>query len=287
MAAGVSPKALLVGSILSLIIGAVIPYTNMIINGTLLAHNYSTPIALFLFFIFVLFVNALLGLLQPRLALVRAELAVVYIMALLSTSIPTVGFTENLLPIITGLYYYATPENKWEELIHPHVPEWLAPQDPQAVRYFYEGLPEGMSVPWDAWVEPLFYWCLLMAALYWVSICAMVILRKQWVANEKLIYPLVQLPLEMINDDERRSLIKPFFKNRVMWVGFAVPFTIGSANALHNYYEFLPKIVLSGNMYLFRNSTFLLFDVNMALVGFAFLLNRDVALGFWLFFLLS
>ena len=286
-AAGVSPRALLVGSILALMIGTLTPYTNMIINGTLMAHNFSTPAALFLFFVFLLFVNVLLGLLQPRLALDRAELAVVYIMAMLATAIPTVGFTENLLPIIAGLYYYATPENKWEELIHPHVPEWLAPQDLRAVRHFYEGLPEGMSVPWDAWVEPLFYWCLFMGSLYWVSICAMVILRRQWVANEKLIYPLVQVPLEMIQDDEKRSLLKPFFRNRVMWAGFAIPFCIGMVNALHNYYEFLPQIVLVGDTHLFRSTTYLRFDLNMALVGFAYLLNRDVALGFWVFFLLS
>ena len=284
---GVSLRALLVGTILSLIIGTITPYTNMIINGTLMAHNFSTPAALFLFFVFLLFVNVLLGRLHPRLALARAELAVVYIMAMLATAIPTVGFTENLLPIIAGLYYYATPENRWEELIHPNVPEWLALRDPRAVRHFYEGLPEGMSVPWDAWAEPLFYWCLFMVALYWVSICAMVILRRQWIANEKLIYPLVQVPLEMIQDDEKRSLIKPFLRNRVMWAGFAIPFLLGTVNALHNYYEFLPQIIPVGEMQVFRNTTYLRFDLNLALVGFAYLLNRDVALGFWVFFLLS
>ena len=177
-APGITFRALFIGAVLSLIIGAAVPYTNIIINGTVLAHNFSTPAALFVFFVFLILINLRLGLGQPRFALTRPELAVVYIMAMLATSIPTIGFTENLLPIISGLYYYATPENKFAVLIHPHVPEWIAPQDPKAVQYFYEGLPEGMSVPWDAWIEPLLYWCLFIVTLYWVSICAMVILRK-------------------------------------------------------------------------------------------------------------
>ena len=72
-----------------------------------------------------------------------------------------------------------------------------------------------------------------------------------------------------------------------MWIGFAIPFLIGNINALHGYYEYLPQIVTATSMSLFRNTTYLRFDLNVALTGFAYLLNRDVALGFWLFFLLS
>ena len=285
---GVTRKALGIGALLSLIIGAAVPYTNMIINGTLLAHNFSTPAALFLFFLLILGVNLLLRWLLPGYALRRAELAVVYIMAMLATSVPTVGFTENLLPIISGLYYYATPENNWAELIHPHVPYWLAPQDPVAVRHFYEGLPEGLSVPWGAWAAPLVAWTIFILAFYWVCLCSMVILRKQWVEHEKLVYPLIQLPLEMIRDaDQPGRLVPPFFRKGVMWAGFAIPFAIGVVNGLHSYFEFIPQIILFGEMPMFRDSVILRFDVNLALIGFAYLINRDVAVGFWLFFLLS
>ena len=285
---GVTAKALGVGALLSLIIGAAVPYTNMIINGTLLAHNFSTPAALFLFFLLILGVNVLLRWVLPGYALRRAELAVVYIMAMLATSVPTVGFTENLLPIISGLYYYATPENNWAELIHPHVPYWLAPQDPVAVRHFYEGLPEGLSVPWVAWAAPLAAWTIFILAFYWVCLCSMVIMRKQWVEHEKLVYPLIQLPLEMIRGaDGPGRLVPPFFRKGVMWAGFTIPFVIGVVNGLHSYFEFIPQIILFGEMPMFRESVILRFDVNLALIGFAYLINRDVAVGFWLFYLLS
>ena len=137
---GVTPKALLFGGGASVFIGIGVPYSNMIIKGTVLAHNFSTPAALFVFFILLAFLNPFLRQIHPSLPLNRAELAVVYIMAMVATSIPTIGFTEYVLPITTGLFYFATPENNWEGLIHPHVPRWIAPQNLQAIRYFYEGL---------------------------------------------------------------------------------------------------------------------------------------------------
>ena len=196
-------------------------------------------------------------------------------MAMVATSIPTIGFTEYVLPITTGLFYFATPENNWEGLIHPHVPRWIAPQNLQAIRYFYEGLPEGMPLPWAAWIEPLAYWCLFILALYWVSICTMVILRRQWLENEKLLYPLVQVPVEMIQGTEANS--GRFFRNPIMWLGFAAPFVIGNINALHSYYEFIPRIETFMALHLFRNTTYLRLDINLALIGFGYLLSRDVA----------
>ncbi len=283
---GITFRAVFIGALLSLFIGIAVPYTNMIIKGTYLAHNFSTPAALFVFFILVGIINVILGALRRSFALSRAELATVYIMVMIATAIPTIGFSEHVLPIIIGLYYFATPENDWANLIHPNVPEWITPKDPDAIRYFYEGLPEGQSVPWNEWFEPIFYWCLFIVTLYFVMICTMIILRKQWMERERLLYPLVQVPLEMIQDDERGSLIKPLFKNPIMWAGFAIPFMIENVNALHNYFPFIPNIVTYTSLSLFRNTTWLLLYLNVPLIGFAYLLNRDIALGFWLFFLL-
>ena len=284
---GVTFRSVFIGALLSLFIGIAVPYSNMIIKGTLLAHNFSTPAALFVFFILVAIINVILGALRRSFALSRPELATVYIMAMIATAIPTIGFSEYVLPIITGLYYFATPENDWEILIHPNVPEWITPNDPDAIKYFYEGLPEGQSVPWNEWFEPIFYWCLFIVTLYLVMICMMIILRKQWMERERLLYPLVQVPLEMIQDDERGSLIKPFFKNPVMWIGFAIPFMIENVNALHSYFPFIPRIEIGTSLSLFRNAIGLNLFFNLPLIGFAYLLNRDIALGFWLFFLLT
>ena len=138
---GVTFRSLLIGSLMALFIGIVLPYTNMIIKGSLLAHNLNTPAALFVFFIYVGIINVVLGFIRRRYALAPPELAVVYIMAMLATAIPTIGFSEYLLPIVAGIYYYASPENRWEEIIHPYVPKWMAPQDLEAIGISMRGCP--------------------------------------------------------------------------------------------------------------------------------------------------
>ena len=283
-------RAVFVGAVLSLGIGVSLPYTNMIIKGGLLAHNFSTPAALFSFFIFVGAINVGLGLVRRTWELHRGELATVYIMAMLATSIPTIGFSENLLPIIAGYRYYATPENKWAESFLAELPPWLVPTDLAAVRGFYEGHPDG--IPWAAWVEPLVYWCTFILAIYWVTMCVMVILRRQWMDREKLLYPLVQVPLALMQDDAQHSRIKPFFRSKVMWAGFALPFLMGSFNALHSYFPGIPELSSYAgqgpmSMQVLFFGTPVIIMLNFGLVGFGYLLSRDVAAGVWLFFVIA
>ena len=291
---GVSLRAVLWGAALSLWIGVSLPYTNMIIKGGLLAHNHNTPAALFVFFLFVGLVHTATAAIKRTWAYSRGELATIYIMAMMATVIPTIGFSEYLLPIIAGFTYYATPENAWRDSFHPFLPKWAVPQDEDAVRYFYEGLPEGLPLPWATWVEPVFYWVVFILAVYWTSACAMVIVRRQWLEREKLLYPLVQLPLDMIRDDKTESILKPFFRNTTMWIGFAVPFLIGSYNSLHMYFPAIPEIPSAAGqgplitMYMvFRGTTQIFVMLNFGLVGFAYLLSRDIALGLWMFALLA
>ena len=45
--------------------------------------------------------------------------------------------------------------------------------------------------------------------------------------------------------DEGDSILKPFFRNPVMWIGFAVPFLLGSYHSLHGYFPALPPMTIS------------------------------------------
>ena len=145
---GVSLRAVLCGAALALWIGVSLPYTNMVIKGAVLAHNHNAPAALFVFFLFVGLVHTATAAIKRGWRFSRGELATIYIMALIATVIPTIGFSEYLLPIIAGFSYYATPENAWGDLFHPFLPRWAVPQDEDAIRHFYEGLPQGMPLPW-------------------------------------------------------------------------------------------------------------------------------------------
>lgn len=279
-------RGILVGLLFSFFIGIVIPYNDMVIYGEGLANDFSTPGAFFLFFILVGIINVILKKIKRNFALTEQELLVIFIMMIVASAIPSMGLSEYLLPIISAPFYYATAENKWAEIIQPHIKPWMVPQDSNAIRYFYEGLPKGASIPWGVWIKPLCFWGIFLITLYFVMICMMVILRKQWVERERLLFPITYLPLEMVKED-KLSPINPFFKSKLMWMGFVVPFVIIGINNLHQYHPFIPYISLVKGVPIFRNTTNLIFSLSFPMLGFGYLISLEILFSLWFFNLLA
>jgi hypothetical protein len=282
---GVSCRAVLIGLFCCLGIAVGEPYGVMVLRGSPLAADFSTGAALFLFFLLTLLVNPLTRLLTGS-PLRRGELATIYIMMIVAAALPSWGFAMNLIPLLGGLFYYATPENNWSELIHPHLPEWLVVTDQQAVWNLFEGASRGEAVPWNIWLQPLLAWSLFTVTVYFITLCILVILRKQWMEREKLLFPLATLPLEMSVQEEKKFL-PPLLRNYLMWIGFLIPTVLNSINGLHSYFNFIPSINLSNFIPILRNSVILRCTPRFEVIGLSYLLSLDVSFGVWLFALLA
>jgi hypothetical protein len=283
---GCSPRAIVVGLVLAAFMGLAIPWGDMVIKGSQMGVWNTNPGAIFLFFMLVAIVNTLLGLLHRRLALDAGELAVVYIMLLVANTLPARGFAAYVPAIATGAFYYASPENNWKEQVLPYLPDWAMVHDEAAVRQYYEGAEAGQSVPWDLWLGPLAFWVAFGLALYLVMVSVSVILRRQWVERERLVYPMMQLPQHMLREDADGH--KRFFRSWAMWLGFLLPCAIVNINALHNYFEVFPTIATNfGAVSLFRNSITIGFSLSFTMLGFSFLISRNIAAGLIFFFLLN
>ena len=286
---GASLRAFGIGTLLCLVIGVGTIYGNCIIKGSFMAWAFSTPVALFLFFYLIL-ANILVKPLGQSLCLSRQELTLIYFMMIVAASLPTFGMVSHLLPMITNVYYFASPENRWEELLQPHVPRWIAPSDPDVIEGFYEGLfIRGQQIPWGAWVESLCYWTVFLAALYLVSTSMMVMVRRQWIERERLLYPIMQAPIALVEEAESagRFRVPAILRHPYMWIGFAVPALIITCNGLHSYYPAFPTFNLSTGITLFRGTVGLLFNISFSLLGFSYFINRELALGIWVFHLLT
>ena len=155
----ITGRALLIGSIAAAGIGLLAPWAIHVMRGSYMANDFGTPAAVGLMFFLVAGPNLLALHLRRRLALTSAELITIYSMMIVASAIPTTGLTAQLIPISVGAHYYASPENGWDELVVPHIAEWLLPKgaglDAPIIDYLYEGLPAGASVPWGAWATPL------------------------------------------------------------------------------------------------------------------------------------
>ena len=262
------------------------PYNLLVHRGSCLTIDFSTGAAIAVLFFAVFFLNGLLRAFLPGLSLSSGELSISYLMAAIACSICTMGLTLQLVPLVPAMDYLASPENEWARDVLPHVPHWLRLQGEDVILGFYEGLSEGESIPWGAWAKPLLAWMPVIIGLYLVMISLAVLFSRQWIEHERLAYPLAQVPLVMTSQEEGRAL-NAFFRNPVMWLGFAVPFTNTGLNGLHFYHHFVPNFYLNTHINLFHDMPALWFNLTFPMMGFAYLVHQEVALSVWLFYLVG
>ncbi len=286
--AGVTWRAVLLGAVFVFAISLLSPWAVLMVQGSQLTSNAIPLIAVALLFVVTLILIPAVKAIGQRIFMSREELITVYVMMLVGSVVVTTGFTGSFLSVISGAQYYASPENEWADLFVPYIHEWLGPTDSDAIRLFYEGLPTGAAVPWAAWATPLAAWISFMLVFYFVTLCVGVLLRGQWVENERLIFPLTRLPLEMLEDaDQRETLLSWLYRSRVMWLGFAIPVLIQSWNSLRFYHDVFQPIDLHGSVVLLQGMLSLPFRLNFPILGLAYLMSLNVAFSVWFFFLVG
>ena len=227
---GATGRALLTGGLLAALIAIGVPYGGMVIQGSRLGLSSATPAAFFLLFVLLMTVQVGLGAVRREWAFGRGELLTIFAMMAVATAIPTRGVVGLLLPMITGtllLRYSRKPVGRVD-------PSAIWPTGwSSRTQLRYPGLlrtERGAQC-----VDPLqmLGWCHLgrwlafYAAFYLSLICLMNILRRQWVDNERLAYPLAQVPLAMIQGAEESRLALLFPPARSF--GWAWPFPLSSA----------------------------------------------------------
>jgi len=288
-------RAALIGLVCVAILCVVTPYTDLVMQGSGIVANHLPIGVTFIFLVLVFFLNTVLRWLGRRWALTRAELVVILIMMLVASSIPGVGYMLLALSVPGGMWYYATDENKWaSRFIEPYVPSALVPPKGDAVTWFYEGLPKGASIPWGAWAQPIIWWS-AYALLFWFAyFCLGVILRRQWIEHERLVFPLAQVPLDILGDDPFPSGASAFFRDKLMWIGFFAVFLLHTSNSLYLYNGLFPYFKLTAlpvGAGLINRPWDALKDEQLyiypSMVGIAFLISSEVAASMWFFYLFN
>jgi len=225
-ASGLTWRALILGLIFTALTDLWIHWAELVLGGrghTALA-NTSIPVGAFNVLFLLVVVNLVLTRFLRPLAFTAAELLVIYTMMTVSTVLSSSGGLHFVVPGITAAFYYASSSNGWAGLFHQYIPDWIALKDKDALRAFYVG---NARVPWEAWKVPMLAWIGFLALFAIATLCIVVILRRQWIDRERLAFPTVAVPVEMIREGQS------FFKNRLLWIGFAIPFLIDVMNTVH------------------------------------------------------
>jgi len=213
----------------------------VVMMGEVRYSGHPTTVSLFFNVIFsilvIRLVNEVVRWRLPHLALTQGEQLVTYTMLSIASALAGHDGIQMLAPIVAAPHWYATPENKWEELICPQIPSHWVVTDHGSLEAVYRGGTSPYTLAHLApWIGPVVTWTLYMVALLWVMLCINVLIRRQWTEHEKLSYPLIAVPLQIT--EPRGSL----FRNKLLWLGFAVAAGIDILNGLHVQYPTVPQI---------------------------------------------
>ena len=229
-----------------------------------------------------------------RWALSQAELLLLYGMLCLGTCAAGYGFVQILINQMAAPFYpnNATSSSGFQDRIWPYIPAWLAPRDPAVINGFFRG----NSTLYDpqvlaGWAVPVLAWTAFIFAIFWVLLCATTLLRRQWVEEERLTFPLVLLPLEMTEGGGR----KPFWANKWMWGGFLVAGLAESVNALNFLYPAVPELPIKPvgpnqlDQFLtqrpWNQAGMFRIAFYPFVIGIAYLLSLDVSFSCWFLYL--
>ena len=219
----ITKRSLLVGLGMAIFMPLWPTYTSFVLHSTRADHSHLS-MAMLVPFVALLVLNAFLE--KRGIGFSPTELLTVCSIGLVASTMQGEWFTVWFLQILTMPAYYASPENRFDELLLPHMPIWTTITNREAVRGFYEGLVPGHAFPWGEWFSVLTWWGLFVGAILTINLCLSVLLRKQWMEYEKLSFPVATALLELTGVSGTTATLRTLVKNRLFQMGFGFTFVI-------------------------------------------------------------
>ena len=195
---GVTFRSILIGILLCLWNAYWLAYAAELIRPQFLLNFVSLFFNAIFSLSFVIFINIFLRQLAPEKAFTAQEMLVIYIMVVMVSTFGGHTMMTFLVGTLAHPFRFATSENEWANLFWHFIPDWFVPTDGVLDDYF-----TGDSTLYQAkhllgWILPVVTWTGFITILWFIMICFNVIIRAKWTEQEKLAYPIVQLPIQMV-----------------------------------------------------------------------------------------
>jgi len=269
-------------------------YSDNILHSTLLIGGYMPILVIATIAVLSMAVNPLLG----RRRFSAGEMTLAIAMMLVACSVPTSGLLRYFPPQLASTVFYSTDIKDGANYINA-LPDALLPtKDPTSViiRSFLHGIDpiqgETLASTWQPWIIPYIAWAFFLVPMMLAVMFICALMRKQWVVNERLSFPLATIQMELIADPEPGRRFNPLWRNRLLWIGILIPLVIHTYNGLGMFHPTLRRFPLE-------------YDITQALseypwntlagaikqnafyfsmIGITFFVSLDVAFSIWFFY---
>jgi hypothetical protein len=300
-------RSVLLGLFGVVLICGLTPYNDYALNNTYLVGNNLPLGVVLILFVIAIAVNGPLSKFAPRHALSSGELAVAMSMALVSCALPSSGLMRYFPPTLVVPFDQMNFKPDFAALFEQlRLPRWLWPTfdgdsprqwmtDPIVAGYVRKWDPDDGPPPFAAWVTPALTWGVFLAALYGAVLCLCVIMRRQWVENERLPFPLAQIQLALIEQPAPRRFFNSILSRRSFWFAFAAVFLLHFWRGLARVWpQYFPEIPVYWNFHaLMTEPPWVHIDpkvkdgaIFFAIVGVTYFVSSPVAFSLFVFFLL-
>jgi len=317
-------RALIIAALLAALVALGGHFNDAYMRQTYMVGNLFPVSVVGMLVVLVVLVNPLLRRLRRAWELRAAELALIVIVPFAVCAVPGGGFLRTFTQGLVMPIHYEKSTPAWQKNeVLSYVPDRLLPgggADSEAVVGNYiQGMRTqdshiGLSgVPWRAWRGPLLFWIPLFGAVMLGLIGLSLVLHRQWVTHEHLVYPVAQFvgalspggpaaagntpaagPAHAPGQDGARSIVS----QRLFWYGLVPVFVLHVINGLSAWHptfiripheldltplqELLPKLSgTPGSGHLFRSTIY------FTVVAFAYFLPSDITLSLGLTTFLS
>ena len=236
----------------SLLLGTLLVPLNSwwIIQMELVRYSaHPTTVSLFFNLIFIVVVlsaaNLLTARVRPTWALSQGEILVVYMMCALGSCIASHDMIQVMAMIYTAPMHFISSYPGWQRFMDLLPPDGVV-MDTYAADLFYRGQHSVLDPRiLSAWAVVIVFWAAVLFLLLFVMQCLNVIIRRQWMENEKLAFPIIQLPLAL-TENAGTGKLPSLFTRPVFWIGFSLAAGVDLINSLNLYYPSIPGILNPG-----------------------------------------
>ncbi len=284
---GVTLRSVVFGLCLAVAVSLLANTVLYLVHGSLMAYSHMPMGNLILILLSMVLCSVLAFRFGRPFVFSSSEWLTIFTMGFVSSLGPTYGVSGYLVGVIVSPYYFATPENRWSEFLHPNLPDFIFPQNRNGeMSWFYNGLPPDAGVPWESWAGPLFWWFTFIAAVAFACFCASIIIRRQWSEHEKLVFPAMEPIVEMASSAGAGGRLLPeLMKGRMFWAGFSVSAFIYCWNMIGWFFPAFPSFRMTPGWYLpvARDFPALWISFNTFAVCFAYFASLEVLFSLWFF----
>lgn len=302
-------RSLLIGALAVCAICVLTPFNDLVLSDSSLTAGFVPMGAVLIEFLIIVLINAPLNRFKPKLALSPGELSVILLMTFVGCAIPSWGLMRFLVPTPVSPFYLGGYDGQfWKTFSQLHLPSWLFAIDDSVenarsstvVAWFYSSLPDGEKLPWRAWIPPAIGWGIFVTAMLTTLIAMSRIVMHQWVANERLPFPLVQVHAALIEAPQPGRAFNSILRSRLLWISLGAVFAIHMLTCLNTYFpKTFPRIPLgydftgiwgaepiSGNPFSFLDSKVKKASISFILLGVTYFIRARTAFSLWGAFLL-